>query len=79
MRPEIEARLATQAQLRGLDLETYAEKIIEDAVSQNMQSERELTTEEFRASLNTMTRFSDKIPALPIEAFTRESFYEDVD
>jgi hypothetical protein len=33
--------------------------------------------EEFRASLDALTRFLEKIPALPIEAFSRESLYED--
>jgi hypothetical protein len=35
--------------------------------------------EDFNASLDRLTRYSDKIPSLPIEAFSRESFYEDHD
>ena len=38
-----------------------------------------LSSEEFQGALDRMARFSDKIPALPIEAFSRESFYEDHD
>ena len=79
VRPEIEARLMAAAQSRGLDLETYAETVLEDAASQVATSERERTLEEIRSSLDALTRFSSKIPALPIEAFSRESFYEDKD
>jgi hypothetical protein len=79
VRPEIEARLVAAAQSRGLDLETYAETLLEDAASRAVTSEREWTLEEFCGSLDALTRFSSKIPALPIEAFSRESFYEDHD
>jgi hypothetical protein len=34
-------------------------------------------SEEVRAWLDSLTQFSDKIPQLPDEAFTRESFYQD--
>ncbi len=79
VRPEIEARLTAEAQSRGLDLESYAEKILEKAASQAMPAEQARTFEEFRAALDALTRFSDKIPSLPVEAFSRESFYEDED
>ena len=37
---------------------------------------KELSDERFEAALDRMTQFSEKIPDLPIEAFSRESFYE---
>jgi hypothetical protein len=38
-----------------------------------------LTREEVRAWLDRLAQFSDQIPQLPDEAFTRESFYQDHD
>ena len=35
--------------------------------------------EEFDASLDELTRCSDKIPTLPDEALSRETFYRDYD
>jgi hypothetical protein len=37
---------------------------------------KELSDERFEAALDRMARFSEKIPDLPIEAFSRESLYE---
>jgi hypothetical protein len=37
------------------------------------------SSEEVRAWLDSLAQFSDKIPQLPEEAFSRESFYQDRD
>jgi len=70
--------VAAQVQARGLTPERYVEKLIaEQAVTlQSSEIERELSAEEFNASLDALTQYSEKIPALPLQSFSRESFYE---
>ncbi len=70
--------LAAQAQARGLTPESYIEKLIAEQSAPSERSQ-ELSQEEFTASLDALTRYSDKIPALPLEAFSRESLYADHD
>ena len=38
-----------------------------------------LTLEEFKAELDGLAEFSDKIPDRPLETFNRESIYRDHD
>ena len=72
---------AAQVQARGLTPEGYVEKLIAEQTAslQGSGVVRELSREDFNASLDALTRYSEKIPSLPIEAFSRESFYEDHD
>lgn len=74
--------LAAQAIADGSSPESYVEKLIaEKAVSSQAGIiwPRKQTREELNASLDRLAQFSDKIPDLPIEAFSRASFYEDHD
>jgi hypothetical protein len=78
LKPEIEARLVAEAHDRGMDPSVYAGSVIERAfLSANGVRKPSRSPEEVRAWLNSLTQFSDKIPQLPEEAFTRESFYQD--
>jgi len=72
---------AAQVQARGLTPEDYVEQLIAEQTGSMPASEaaRELSSEEFNASLDALTRYSEKIPSLPIEAFSRASFYQDHD
>ncbi len=45
LRPEIEARLAAQAQARGVDIEAYVETLLEQAVSTGFPQPRRRTAE----------------------------------
>ena len=86
---EIPDEFAAQVQARGLAPKSYVEELIAgqaakfDAPAQEPGSSPKLSPEfsleEFNASLDALTRISNKIPAHPIEAFTRESFYQDRD
>ena len=85
LQPEVEARYAAEAQARGLALDRYiAEKLekSEPAVA-GPTSQEEVSPTARLADLEQffeeMARFSDKIPLLPDEAFTRESLYQDHD
>ncbi|HEV3039701.1 MAG TPA: hypothetical protein VHA33_18175 [Candidatus Angelobacter sp.] len=80
LRPEIEARLAAEAQAQGLEIETYINNLIERAMSKTGTiPRRRRTREEMHAFFEAMAAHSDKIPQLPDNAFTRESFYQDHD
>jgi hypothetical protein len=72
---------ALQAQARGLTPESYVEKWIAEQTSslQTSSPVTELSMEEFNTALDALTRYSDKIPALPIGSFSRESFSVDHD
>ncbi len=72
---------AAQVKARGLTPESYVEKWIAEQTTTPLASEpaRELSLEEFHASMDALTRYSDKIPSLPMNVFTRESFYENHD
>ncbi len=72
LRPEIAALLAAEAQARGLALDRYIEAKLNGNISP-LPPGKKLSHEEFQASLDALARYSDKIPLLPDEAFSRES------
>jgi len=74
--PEIEERFAAAAKAQGLEATSYAKSLIESAALQAPPAKKRRDAEAFLAS---MAAYSDKIPALPEEDFTRESFYQDHD
>jgi hypothetical protein len=74
--PEMEARFAAAAKAQGLEAASYAKSLIESAALQAAPSANKRNIEAF---LKTMAAYSDKIPPLPEQAFTRESFYRDHD
>jgi hypothetical protein len=77
---DIPDELAAQVQARGLTPESYVKDLIESArqsastVAVPVRRKRDM-----EAFFNGMAAHSDKIPQLPDEAFTRESFYQDHD
>jgi hypothetical protein len=72
--------IAAQAEVRGLTPENYVEKLIDDATHVSPKplppAKPKMDMESF---FQAMAAYSDKIPQLPDEAFTRESFYQDHD
>ncbi len=76
----ISDELAAQIQSLGLTPQSYIEGLIgERAATASRAVTHKLSVEEFEASLDELTRYSDKIPVLPSEAFSRENLYEDHD
>jgi hypothetical protein len=75
--PETEARLAAEARAQGLPLETVAEKLLKEALTGRAPGRGQLSVEEFHRMLGALAEGSEKLPNLPTEAFSRESFYED--
>ena len=79
IKPETEAELARQAEIHGMDVPAYAVTILEQATKPAEPQVTDRSIEEFEQSLDRIAQFSDKIPALPDEAFSRESIYRDHD
>jgi hypothetical protein len=80
LQPEVEARLAAQAQAQGMDIQAYAESLLSLALGVNHASgSHRATTADAAIFFETMAANSTKIPQLPDEAFLRESFYQDHD
>lgn len=75
--PETEARLAAGALARGVAVEQYAGSLLQEALATPVRVSGKLTVEEFHAMLSALAEGSEKLPNLPTESFTRESFYED--
>ena len=71
---------AAQVKARGLTPESYVESLIDDAARMAHAplppAKPKMDMESF---FQAMSAYSDKIPQLPDEAFTRESFYQDHD
>jgi hypothetical protein len=77
LNPEIEARLLSEARARGVPMEKLAERLLQEALAGSVQADSVLTVEEFHQMIGAMAEDSEKLPDLPTESFSRESFYED--
>jgi hypothetical protein len=75
--PESEARLAAEAQARGLEIEKYAGSLLQQALATSTDHPGPLTVERFHAMLDALAQGSERLPDLATASFTRESFYED--
>jgi post-segregation antitoxin (ccd killing protein) len=71
--------LAEQAQARGISVEAYVQRLVEEAGHKSLSSHRPRTPEQIEAFFEAMAEGSQKLPPLPTESFTRESFYQDHD
>jgi hypothetical protein len=69
--------LAAQAKARGLAVEDNVQELLAQRAPAPSNVRRVRSPEEVRAWLDSLTQFSNRIPQLPEEAFTRESFYQD--
>jgi hypothetical protein len=74
---EAEVNLAAQAVARGIALEQYASKLLEDAAISRPTGKGRLTRESLDAMLSRIGEGAEYRPKLPTSAFSRESFYED--
>jgi hypothetical protein len=73
---ETEARLKEEARAKGLPLEKVAEQLLQEVLAGPSFRSR-MSPEEFHRMLAAMAEGSEKLPDLPTESFSRESFYED--
>jgi hypothetical protein len=77
---DIPDEFVAQAKARGLTPEAYVKGLIDGGLRTDPAplppAKPKMDLEEF---FKAMSAYSDKIPQLPDEAFTRESFYQDHD
>jgi hypothetical protein len=74
---ETEARLVAEAQAQGVPLAEFAERLLNEALASRCGPTGNLTVEEFHTMLQQLAEGSEKLPSLPTESFSRESFYQD--
>lgn len=84
LRPDVEARVQAQARAEGVEPESFIRNLVENAVRTTLAASEVGASPAARLAdlevfFKEMARNSDKIPQLPDEAFTRESFYQDHD
>lgn len=77
LRPATRARLAAEAQARGIPLEEYAGTVLDEAVASVGTGSGNLSTGDVRQMLREIAEGSEELPRIRTSAFTRESFYED--
>lgn len=77
LNPETEARLKAEARAKGLPVETVAEQLLNEALTGRAIPKGQMSVEEFHRMLHAMAEGSERLPDLPTESFSRESFYED--
>jgi hypothetical protein len=77
LNPETEARLRAEARAKGLPLEKVAEQLLHQALTERASLQGQMSVEEFHRMLDAMAEGSERLPDLPTETFSRESFYED--
>jgi hypothetical protein len=78
IKPETQAELGRLAAAQGVDVNAYAARLLEQAAHVSAGS-KTLSPSDLAATLREMAQFSQKIPLLPDEAFSRESLYQDHD
>jgi hypothetical protein len=78
IKPDVQAELGRQAAAHGVDIRAYAAHLLEQA-AQGAGGAKTLSREQLDKTLQELAQFSNKIPLLPDEAFSRESLYRDHD
>jgi hypothetical protein len=80
--PEVQRELAREAEVRGVAVPALAARLLEEAVTKPLSTTPTPTRRsplQIRAWLDSLAEFSDQIPALPGETFSRGMIYHDHD
>jgi hypothetical protein len=78
IRPELQTELARQAAAHGIAIDAYAARLLEEAAAQ-LPEGKTPSRSSLQNTLLEMAEFSQKIPSLPDDAFSRASIYRDHD
>ncbi len=79
---EVQRELAREASLRGVAVPEFAATLLEAAVARpgaKTAASVRRSPVEIRAWLDSLAEFSDQIPAVPGETFSRSMIYDDHD
>ena len=80
--PEVQRELAREAEVRGVAVPALAARLLEEAVAKPVATTptpARRSPLQIRAWLDSLTEFSDQIPAVPGETFSRGMIYHDHD
>ncbi len=75
--PELEASLAAEAAMYGMELKAYAGKLLQERKTRYATGTGILTVEQVRALSERLSAGSENLPILPPEVNDRASYYED--
>jgi hypothetical protein len=79
LNPEIEERLAAEAQAQGLALEEYAQRLLQEAIGSTRRRRSRASQQEFRGFLDALASKAPNVPQLRAETFSRGMIYEEHD
>jgi hypothetical protein len=84
--PQVERELTREAEARGVAVPVLAVSLLEEAVVHHATrpvlttpAQEQRSPLQIRGWLDSLTEFSDQIPALPGETFSRATIYPDHD
>jgi hypothetical protein len=72
---EMERQLAAEALARGIALEVYAQRLLQEAIVSRSKGRPRASQEEFRAFLDALASKAPNVPQLQSETFSREMIY----
>jgi hypothetical protein len=75
LNPEMERQLVAEALARGIALELYAQRLLQEAMASKSKGRSRASQEEFRAFLNALASKAPNVPQLRSETFSREMIY----
>jgi hypothetical protein len=75
LNPEMERQLVAEALARGIALELYAQRLLQEAMALKSKERSRASQEEFRAFLNALASKAPNVPHLRSETFSREMIY----
>lgn len=75
LNPEMERQLAAEALARGIALELYAQRLLQEAIASRSKAHGRASQEEFRAFLDALASKAPNVPQLRSETFSREMIY----
>jgi hypothetical protein len=76
---EMETRLAAEAQARGMALEVYAQKLLQEAIASSGRDRSRAGEEEFRTFLDALASRAPDAANLRSATFSREMIYGEHD
>jgi hypothetical protein len=79
LNPEVEAQLAAEARIRGLAMEGYAQRLLQEAMASRPGLRSRASQEEFRAFLDALASKTTNVPQLRSSTFSREMIYGEHD
>jgi hypothetical protein len=78
--PQVERELTREAEAQGVAVQALVVRLLEEAVVRPVSTlQIQRSPLQIRAWLDSLTEFSDQIPTLPGETFSRAMIYRDHD